>query len=192
MRFDPRGSGRPPAKSAVDEYVVLVDARDVACGVAEKLAAHRLGLRHRAFSVFLFDDAGRLLLQRRASTKYHSPGLWTNTCCGHPRPDETLVQGARRRLREELGIDAPLLPLLSFEYRAEVGGGLIEHEVDHVLIGRWSGEPRPDPAEASAWRWTHPASALEDARRVPELYTAWFAPALERLARPAPFASRLR
>ena len=168
--------------SATDEYVVLVDANDVACGVAEKLAAHRLGLRHRAFSVFLFDDDGRLLLQRRAATKYHSAGRWSNTCCGHPRPHETTIEAARRRLREEMGLEAPLLHAITFEYRAPLEGGLIEHEIDHVLVGRCARDPRPDPAEASGWRWVDARAALVDARRYPELYSAWFAPALSRLA----------
>ena len=172
-----------PRGTSSDEHVVLVDARDVPCGVAEKQAAHRLGLRHRAFSVFLFDDSGRLLLQRRAESKYHSGGLWTNSCCGHPRPDERIVEAAERRLREELRLDVRLTRVLRFEYRAEVGAGLIEHEVDHVLVGRCSLDPRPDPAEASAWRWLAPSAALHDARSFPELYTPWFEPALSRLAR---------
>lgn len=166
---------------STEEHVILVDRRDVACGVAEKMAAHRLGLRHRAFSVFLFDRTGRMLLQRRAHSKYHSPLLWTNACCGHPRPGETIVQAARRRLEEEMGIRAEPVRVLRFEYRAAVEGGLTEHEIDHVLVGRFDGVPEPDPAEASGWRWMTPRAALRDARLYPELYTAWFEPALDRL-----------
>jgi isopentenyl-diphosphate Delta-isomerase len=156
------------------EQVVLVDEHDRELGVSEKLRAHRDGALHRALSVFVFDDDDRLLLQRRAAGKYHSGGEWTNTCCSHPRPGEPVDEAARRRLREEMGIDCPVEKAFEFMYREDVGGGLIEHELDHVFVGRWSGEPRPDPAEADGWRWLSLAEAAEDASAHPERYTAWF------------------
>jgi len=168
-------------RPSTTERVVLVDHRDRPIGSAEKLDAHRRSLLHRAFSVFILDDDGRLLLQRRAPGKYHSGGLWTNTCCGHPRPGEALVDAARRRLIEEMGIDVPLRQVTAFRYSAPVGEGLRERELDHVLVGRWTGSPEPDPAEADAWRWVWPHEALRDAENRPERYTAWFAPALRRL-----------
>jgi isopentenyl-diphosphate Delta-isomerase len=156
------------------EQVVLVDPEDRDLGVMEKQRAHAEGLLHRAVSVFVFDDQGRLLLQRRAEPKYHSAGEWTNTCCSHPRPGEPAEAAAHRRLREEMGFDCPLVPAFRFTYRAEVGGGLVEHELDHVFVGRWSGDPQPDPAEADDWRWLSLAGAARDAAEHPERYTAWF------------------
>lgn len=161
------------------ERVILVDRDDREVGVANKLDAHRRGLLHRAFSVFLVDAAGRILLQRRATSKYHSPGLWTNSCCGHPRPGETVVEAARRRVREELGVTCALpSPAGVLVYAAEVGPGMLEREVDHVLVARWSGRPSPAPREVAAWRWEYPLSALDEAELRPARFTAWFAPAL--------------
>jgi len=137
------------------ERVVLVDERDREVGTAPKLAAHEDGALHRAFSVFVLNGHGELLLQRRADTKYHSAGLWTNTCCGHPRPGEPVAAAARRRLREEMGFDCEPAPAGTFVYRAEVGG-LVEHEYDHVFVGRHETDPLPDPAEVSEWRWQSP------------------------------------
>ncbi len=156
------------------EEVVLVDEHGADIGRMEKLDAHRKGLLHRAFSVFVFDRSGRLLLQRRALTKYHSGGLWTNTCCGHPRPGEALAAAASRRLREEMGIAPALTEHFSFIYRAELDLGLIEHELDHVLFGLHDGEAHPDPAEADAVRYatTHEVDAELQAH--PERYTVWF------------------
>src|SRR4051812_13717578 len=153
--------------------VVLVDADDREVGRAEKQAAHVSGALHRAFSVFVFDGEGRTLLQRRASAKYHSGGLWSNACCGHPLPGEEVAHGARRRLGEELGIDCPLQAVARFPYRAELEGGLGEHEIDHVLAGRWSGTPRPDPAEVEAWRWISPAELEAELSDDPSRFTAW-------------------
>jgi isopentenyl-diphosphate delta-isomerase len=160
-----------PSPSA--EWVQLVDDEDRPTGRAEKLDAHRRALLHRAFSVFVFDAAGRVLLQRRADGKYHSGGLWTNTCCGHPRPDRPLVDEARRRLREEMGFDCPLTPVGSLQYRLPVPGDLVEHELDHLLCGRFQGEPAPDPAEASAWRWLAWPQLLAEAARAPDAFTPW-------------------
>ncbi|WP_440940911.1 isopentenyl-diphosphate Delta-isomerase [Immundisolibacter sp.] len=155
------------------EQVQLVDLQDRPIGRAEKLDAHRRALLHRAFSVFVFDPAGRLMLQRRADTKYHSGGLWTNTCCGHPRPDRPLVAEATRRLREEMGFECPLTPVGSLQYQLPVPGDLIEHELDHLLCGRFQGEPVPDPAEASAWRWLAWPELLAEVARAPDGFTPW-------------------
>jgi isopentenyl-diphosphate delta-isomerase len=156
----------------MEDIVVLVDERDRERGTAPKLAVHHAGELHRAFSVFVFDSAGRLLLQQRANTKYHSGGLWTNTCCGHP---------------EEMGFGATLRHVAAFTYRAEVGGGLVEHEFDHVLVGAFDGEPVPAPAEVDAWRWLAPEAVLAECSAHPARFTPWFAQALrialENLAR---------
>ncbi|HKJ92285.1 MAG TPA: isopentenyl-diphosphate Delta-isomerase, partial [Longimicrobiales bacterium] len=135
--------------------VVLVDGDDRVVGVEEKWNAHLLGRLHRAFSVFVVRADGALLLQRRAPGKYHSGGLWSNAACGHPQPNEDVARAARRRLREEMGIDCALEPVSVFRYRASVGGRLSEHELDHVFVGRCEdgAVPAPDPAEVVGWRW---------------------------------------
>ncbi|MEJ2502558.1 MAG: isopentenyl-diphosphate Delta-isomerase [Gemmatimonadota bacterium] len=156
------------------DRVVLVDWLDRPMGTEEKLAAHRDGRLHRALSVLVVNDAGELLLQRRADTKYHSAGLWSNTCCSHPRPDEAVEDAAHRRLQEEMGFDCDLDPAFAFVYRAELGDGLIEHEYDHVFLGRWNGSPTPDPDEASDWRWTAPEALRDEIARHPGRFTYWF------------------
>jgi len=156
------------------EEVVLVNERDEPVGRMEKLEAHRLGVLHRAFSVFVFHSDGRLLLQRRASTKYHSGGLWTNTCCGHPRPGEILHEAAARRLREEMRIAPRLTERFSFLYRAELANGLVEHELDHVLFGLHDGGADADPEEADAVRYAAPTEIDAELASHPERYTAWF------------------
>jgi isopentenyl-diphosphate delta-isomerase len=165
----------------VSERVVLVDADDAEVGTTGKLEAHRTGELHRAFSVFVFDSAGAMLLQRRAAGKYHSAGRWSNASCGHPRPGEDTRSAARRRLREEMGIDCALIPVAAFSYRAEVGGGLIENEYDHVFVGWTDTEPRPDPLEADAWCWAPIGDVRRNLQRDPERYSAWFAIALRHL-----------
>jgi isopentenyl-diphosphate Delta-isomerase len=166
-------SGASAASTANDE-VVLVDAGDAVVGVAPKLEAHRDGRLHRAVSVVLFDDRGRVLLQRRADGKYHSGGLWSNTCCGHPRPGESVADAARRRLFDELGIaDCRLTRVTEFLYFAELEGGLVEHELDHVLIGRWNGAARPDPFEVAETRWIDCAALQAELVHEPGRYTAW-------------------
>jgi len=156
-----------------EEHVVLVNEQDEALGTMDKLQAHRDGLLHRAFSVFLFDEQGKLLLQRRAEGKYHSPGLWTNTCCGHPRQGEEIVQAAKRRLSEEMGIDTELQQRFQFLYRAEFGNGMIEHEVDHVLFGLAPGPPEADPTEVQDWTYADLHDLDADLRERPEHYTTW-------------------
>ena len=165
--------------------VVLVDEHDRPIGLAPKLGAHEHGGRlHRAFSVFIFDSAGRMLLQRRAPGKYHFGGLWTNACCSHPGAAVPVAESARARLRHELGIDVPLEELFSFVYRAEdPASGLTEHEFDHVLAGRYDGDPRPNRDEVDAWEWVDPQELLRDVARRPQRYTPWFRLVLERVIR---------
>ena len=163
--------------------VILVDEHDNPVGYAGKLAAHENGGRlHRAFSVFLFNAAGQMLLQQRADGKYHFGGLWTNACCSHPRRDEPVEAAARRRLREEMGIDVPLERAFSFAYRAAAPvSGLVEHEFDHVFLGRFDGSPQPNAAEVGAWRWVDPAELSRDVQANPASYTPWFKIALDRV-----------
>jgi isopentenyl-diphosphate Delta-isomerase len=158
----------------MNEQVILVDSNDTPVGVCEKQAAHVAGVLHRAFSVFIFDGSGRMLLQRRASTKYHSGGLWSNTCCSHPRPGEETAAAAQRRLSEEMGIACAVDRLFSFVYRAPVGGGLVEHEFDHVFTGRFDGQPAPDTAEVEAWRWISFGELQRALRDRPHNFTPWF------------------
>ena len=165
-----------------DEQVILVDERDRELGAGEKLQAHRDGALHRAFSVFIFDGAGRLLLQRRARGKYHSGGLWSNTACGHPRPGEATADAARRRLREEMGLECELEEAFGFIYRVRFDDGLHEHEFDHVFAGRFDGspEPDPDPDEVCEWRWVDLPTLRADVAASPESYTHWFRLCLDR------------
>jgi isopentenyl-diphosphate Delta-isomerase len=155
------------------EQVILVNEQDEELGFMEKLEAHRKGALHRAFSIFIFNREGRLLLQRRAESKYHSGGLWTNTCCGHPRPGESGHTAAKRRLLEEMGITCELRSQFNFTYKADVGGGLIEHEVDHVYFGSYDGLVAPDPEEASEARWMRVNDLADDLDVSPERYTTW-------------------
>jgi len=167
----------------VNQHVVLVDRDDVPVGTAEKMRAHRLSLLHRAFSVFVFDGRGRLLMQRRAPDKYHSGGLWSNTVCSHPRPGESPADAAHRRLIEEMGFDCVLEPVFSFIYRADVGAGLHEHELDHVFTGTFDGDPIPNPAEADAWRWIDPEELRHELATRPGGFTYWFRIAFAELDR---------
>jgi isopentenyl-diphosphate Delta-isomerase len=163
------------------EHVIIVNSHDEALGVREKWDAHAAGVLHRALSVFVFDDRGRMLLQRRARGKYHSGGLWSNTCCSHPRPGEATHVAAHRRLGEEMGIACDLEPAFSFVYRADVGNGLVEHEYDHIFVGRCSADPAPDPEEVSAWRWARPAELLLELADRPSRFTPWFRIGFEEL-----------
>ena len=164
----------------MNERVILVDERDRPSGEAEKLDAHRQGQLHRAFSVFVLDSCGRVLLQRRAAGKYHSGRLWSNTCCGHPRPGEDTRAAAERRLAEEMGFESALTPAGAFVYRAALDD-LVEHEYDHVFRGRFDGDPRPDPAEVEAWEWI-PLEALETSLAArPQDYSVWLPEAVRRL-----------
>src|SRR2546430_1187270 len=155
------------------EQIILVDENDQELGVGEKLQTHLEGTLHRAFSIFVFDAERRLLLQKRARTKYHSAGLWSNTCCGHPRPGEATAAAAHRRLREELGFDCALRPAFDFLYRAELDGPLVEHEYDHVFVGEFNGAPQPDRAEVEDWRWVTMAELRHELRARPDDYSYW-------------------
>lgn len=167
--------------------VVLVDDDDHTLGTSEKLRAHMEGLLHRAISVFVFDDADRLLLQKRSRHKYHSGGLWSNTCCSHPHPGEDPVTAAHRRLDEEMGISCDLSPAFCFTYRATVGAGLTEHEYDHIFIARTKNPSvHPDPNEVAEWTWIAPSALKQDVSARPEQYTVWFRQLLERVLRVAP------
>ena len=158
--------------------VILVDQADRPVGRMEKQEAHRKGLLHRAFSVFLLDGS-KLLIQRRALDKYHCGGLWSNTCCSHPAPGEPVLSAAERRLEEELGIkNARLRELDTFLYRAAFPNGLAEHELDHVLLGEYSGPVQPDPMEIAQVRWIDLEELQRDLQAFPQWYTPWFPPAL--------------
>ena len=157
-----------------DETLILVDPEDRELGQAGKLSAHRLGQRHRAISVCVFDEEGRMLLQRRAEAKYHSGGLWTNACCTHPRPGESVDLCARRRLREELGFECPLAFMLRTHYRADVGSNLVEDEVVHLFVGRYAGLIRPDPSEVAQVAWRSREDLAADVAASPGAYTVWF------------------
>ncbi len=161
------------------EQLILVDADDRELGVGEKLQVHLAGTLHRAFSVFVFDRRGRLLMQKRAAGKYHSGGLWSNTACGHPRPGETTREAARRRLREEMGFDCELREAFEFLYRVELDGALVEHEYDHVFFGTHEGEPAPDPAEVEDWRWLSVDELRRGLRVEPDRYSYWLRLAIE-------------
>jgi isopentenyl-diphosphate delta-isomerase len=161
--------------------VVLVDTNDREIGTCSKLAAHEEGKLHRAVSVFVFDRQARLLLQRRAEAKYHSGGLWSNTCCTHPYPGKSPADAAARRLEEEMGFGCEMDPVGSFIYRAEFENGLIEYEYDHLFKARFAGKPRPDPAEVCDWRWTGLDELARDRVEKPNEYTAWFWLGLDKL-----------
>jgi isopentenyl-diphosphate Delta-isomerase len=165
----------------MEDNVILVDGDDVELGALPKLQAHREGRLHRAISVFVLNRSGEILLQKRAAGKYHSALLWSNTCCTHPRPGEDAEVAAVRRLREEMGLECRLERVFSFIYRAELGGGLQEHELDHVFVGRCDGEPEPDPREVAAWRWTPLTDVQRELAEHPGRFTAWFPLALEGL-----------
>jgi isopentenyl-diphosphate delta-isomerase len=157
-----------------DDQVILVDASDRAIGTAPKLAAHREGLLHRAVSVQLRDQSGRLLLQKRHIGKYHSGGLWSNTCCSHPRPGEDTAAAAQRRLQEEMGISCPLTPLFTTCYRAVLDNAMTENEVVHCFGSLYVGEVRPNPTEAEDHSWIHVDNLRREVNEHPERYSAWF------------------
>lgn len=164
------------------EELILVDAANRAIGRAEKLAAHRAGLRHRAFSIFLVDEHGRVLLQRRHRAKYHSGGQWANSCCGHPRPGEATLAAARRRMREELGATGRLRFGFRTHYAAELARGLKENEVVYVYFGAAPAGMQPDPAEISALTWMTLAELKQACRAEPQAYAFWLKHYLEQHA----------
>ena len=155
-------------------YVILVDENDIPIGKMEKIEAHEKGLLHRAFSVFIFNDKDELLLQQRALTKYHTPGLWTNTCCSHQKEGESNTAAGQRRLEEEMGFSVALSEIMSFTYKAPFSNGLTEHEFDHILIGHYNEEPKPNPDEVHDWKWEQLENIKIDIEANPDQYTEWF------------------
>ena len=163
------------------EKVILVDEADTPIGLMEKMEAHRKGALHRAFSVFIFNSKGDLLLQQRALDKYHSAGQWTNTCCSHPRDGESTLNAAKRRLREEMGIACDLDYQFHFQYKAAFENGLIEHEIDHVLFGYTDAVPQLNPEEAADYRYVSLPELQRSILTQSELYTPWFKICFERV-----------
>jgi isopentenyl-diphosphate delta-isomerase len=164
----------------MDEMLILVDEMDRQTGSAGKSEVHEHGLLHRAFSVFVFNSKGELLLQRRALTKYHSGGLWTNTCCGHPVLGEKIKDAAQRRLKEEMNMSVPVEEICVFKYKANFSNGLIENEVDHIFYGVSDAVPVPNQNEVAEWRYLSPELLVNDVMQSPDKYTAWFKMIIER------------
>lgn len=156
------------------QQVILVNEADEAIGAMEKMEAHRKGVLHRAFSVFIFNNNHEMLLQQRADNKYHSAGLWTNACCSHPAPGEETKAAALRRLEEEMGFSVPLEKIFSFTYRAPFANGLIEHEYDHVFVGKYDGPVRPDPSEVKNFVFKSMGEIEKLVEERPGDFTAWF------------------
>jgi isopentenyl-diphosphate delta-isomerase len=165
--------------SATD--VILVNEQDEPTGVMEKMEAHRKAVLHRAFSVFIFNSKGEMLLQQRALGKYHSAGLWTNTCCSHPVPGEDTLDAATRRLQEEMGFSTPLTKIFDFVYKSEFEHGLTEHEFDHVFVGTCDGPIRPDKAEVLDYTYKSLDEIEATLQSHPQKYTAWFGIAFPRV-----------
>lgn len=163
------------------EFVILVDEQDNEVGLMEKIEAHEKAVLHRAFSIFVFNEAGQMMLQRRALSKYHSPGLWTNTCCSHPRPDEKLEEATQRRIVEEMGFQCEMQEVFSFIYKAPFDHGLTEHELDHVFMAIYNMEPEINPEEVDDWKWIDVNDLLTDVEDNPANYTIWFKIALEEM-----------
>ncbi len=164
----------------MDEMIILVDENDTAIGTVGKTEAHLQGLLHRAISVFIFNEKGELLLQKRSDNKYHSANLWTNTCCSHPSPGETTLNAAARRLDQEMKIVTPLNFICSFQYKSVFSNGLIESEIDHVFYGISNQIPNLDPLEASDWKYIIPDQLIEDINKSPDLYSAWLKICIDR------------
>ncbi len=157
-----------------EEKVILVNENDEQIGLMPKMEAHEKAVLHRAFSVFVLNKKNELMLQQRAHHKYHSPGLWTNTCCSHQRDGETNIEAGTRRLQEEMGFVTPLKDAVSFIYKAPFDNGLTEHEYDHVLIGAFEEDPIINPDEVADWKWMSIEAVRNDISLQPELYTEWF------------------
>jgi isopentenyl-diphosphate delta-isomerase len=156
------------------EYVILVDKKDKEIGIEEKIKAHEKCLLHRAFSILIFNSKYEMLLQKRANSKYHCGGLWTNACCSHPRPNEKIEDAAHRRLREEMGFDCDLKEIGSFIYKANFENGLCEYEYDHVFLGFYDGKIKINKDEAEEYKWVKLDDLKKDIKNNPEAYTPWF------------------
>ncbi len=156
------------------EEVILVDEHDVSVGAMEKMEAHEKAVLHRAFSVFIFNANGEMLLQQRALSKYHSGGLWTNSCCSHPRPGEEIYQAASRRLTEEMGFTTPIKKVFDFIYKADFSNGLTEYEFDHVFAGYYDGKIEPNEIEVCNYQYRSMQEIESMLKDDPELFTVWF------------------
>lgn len=157
-----------------EEHVILVNEKDQEIGLMPKLEAHQKAVLHRAFSVFIFNSENELMLQQRASNKYHSPNLWTNTCCSHQRSGESNIQAGTRRLYEEMGFTTSLKEITSFIYKAPFDNGLTEHELDHIMVGYYNEDPVINNEEVEDWKWMKIEDVKKDISLNPDLYTAWF------------------
>ena len=160
--------------------IILVNEKDEQTGRDEKLKVHQEGKLHRAFSVFIFNSKGEWLLQKRAKSKYHSPGLWSNACCSHPHPGKNILQEAKKRLKEEMGILCALKEIFSFSYRIEFDS-LIENEIDHVFTGKFNGVVKPNKKEADGWKWVSNKALKSDVKENPQNYTYWFKIVLDKV-----------
>ena len=158
----------------IEEQVVLVNEHDEQIGLMPKMEAHKKAVLHRAFSVFIFNAKNELMLQQRAAHKYHSPLLWTNTCCSHQRDGESNIDAGTRRLQEEMGFTTPLKETTSFIYKAPFDNGLTEHELDHIMIGNYEDDPIINTDEVEDWKWMPLEEVKQDISVQPALYTAWF------------------
>ena len=158
----------------IEPHVILVDEKDNVLGTLSKLEVHAKGLLHRAISVFLFDDEGNWIIQQRALNKYHSAGLWTNTCCSHPNYNETVIDAANRRLMEEMGVECELNFVFKLLYRTELDNELVEHELDHVFIGFTNQLPKPNVDEVKTWKLMSFLEIHQDVQNNPDHYTEWF------------------
>lgn len=169
------------ASTCMEQQVILVNEKDEITGTAGKMEAHEKGLLHRAFSVFIFDKQGRMLLQQRAMGKYHSGGLWSNACCSHPAPGEAMEQAAQKRLKEEMGLDLPVLKVFDFVYKANFSNGLVEHEYDHVFVGEYDGPVDFNKDEVMDCRYKTMQEIHSSLKNEPQNYTAWFKPAFVKI-----------
>jgi len=161
--------------------VILVDENDNEIGTEEKMKAHQEGKLHRCFSIFVFNSKDELLLQKRAKSKYHSGGLWSNTCCSHPIPGEPIEKTVHQRLKEEMGFDCELKEIFSFTYKAKLDNNLFEHEYDHVFIGNFDGKPTPNPEEVDEWKWVDLEELKKGIQENPDNYTYWFKASIDKV-----------
>jgi len=166
----------------MEKDIILVDEHDREIGSGEKMTVHREGLKHRAFSILIFNSRGEMMLQKRAASKYHGGGLWTNACCSHPRSGEEIITAAQRRLFEEMGFSCDLEKIMELSYKFTMPNGLIENEYDHVLLGFFDGEPELNPAEAQAWTWIKIEDLKKDLETSAANYTPWFKLIVEKLS----------
>ncbi|MDP7324429.1 MAG: isopentenyl-diphosphate Delta-isomerase [Candidatus Woesearchaeota archaeon] len=170
----------------MEDQIILVDKKDNQVGTEGKLAAHQKALLHRAFSIYIFNDKGEVLIQRRNKNKYHSGGLWSNTCCSHPRDEEDIELAIYRRLKEEMDFDCEMRKIFDILYRCEFDNGLTENEFLHVFVGKYSGEVTANPEEAEAWKWMNATDLLVDVKTNPEKYSYWLIKCIEKVLENAP------